>query len=273
MRLRLRDTLIWIVMLMILVGMLLPLWWMLLGAFSQNFVSGSLLKNLSGYDFTLDNITSVLSVKNFDRSIINSLVVGTVVTIGNLIFCLMVGYAFARFRFPMKKPLFLSVVAVLMIPVHIVIIPLFLLINKLGWYDTYAALIVPFLVNPLGVLLMTQYIRELPVDLEEAARIDGAGELRILFSVVAPMCKPVLAVLAVQVFMTNWNSFLLPFILTSSDSMRTLPVMLALLQGYQQIDWPQIFAASTISALPVIIVFFIFQRQIVSGITAGALKT
>jgi ABC-type glycerol-3-phosphate transport system permease component len=149
----------------------------------------------------------------------------------------------------------------------------FLLISRLGWYDSYAALIIPFLVNPLGVLLLTQYIRELPPDLEEAARIDGAGEFRILFSVVAPMCKPVLAVLAVQIFMTNWNSFLLPFILTSSDSMRTLPVMLALLQGYQQIDWSQIFAASTISALPVIAVFLIFQRHIVSGITAGALKT
>jgi multiple sugar transport system permease protein len=132
---------------------------------------------------------------------------------------------------------------------------------------------VPFLVNPLGVLLATQYIRELPADLEEAARIDGASELRILFSVVAPMCKPVLAVLAVQVFMTNWNSFLLPFILTSSESMRTLPVMLALLQGYQQINWPQLFAASTISAVPVILVFLFFQRQIVSGITAGALKS
>jgi len=272
-KLRPKDIAVWLAMLGILVGMLLPLWWMLLGAFSEQFVSGSLLKNLSDYKFTFDNIVSVLSVKNFDRSILNSLVVGVAVTAGNVIFCLMVGYAFARFRFRMKKMLFLSVVAVLMIPVHIVIIPLFLLISRLGWYDSYAALIIPFLVNPLGVLLLTQYIRELPPDLEEAARIDGAGELRILFSVVAPMCKPVLAVLAVQIFMTNWNSFLLPFILTSSDSMRTLPVMLALLQGYQQIDWPQIFAASTISALPVIAVFLIFQRHIVSGITAGALKT
>jgi len=273
MKLKLKDATVLVLMLVILSGMLLPLWWMLLGAFSEKFVSGSLLRNLTDFRFTLDNVSAVMNVKNFDRSVLNSLVVGVAVTAGNMIFCLMVGYAFARFRFRMKNALFISVVAVLMIPVHIIIIPLFLLINKLGWYDSYAALIIPFLVNPLGVLLLTQYIRELPQDLEEAARIDGAGEFRILFSVVAPMCRPVLAVLAVQVFMTNWNSFLLPFILTSSDSMRTLPVMLALLQGYQQIDWPQIFAASTISALPVIAVFLIFQRHIVSGITAGALKT
>ncbi len=273
MRLRPRDVIIWLAMLAILAGMLLPLWWMLLGAFSEKFVSGSLLQNLSEYRFTLDNMSSVMQVKNFGRSIINSVVVGAAVTAGNALFCLMVAYAFARLKFRMRRPLFLSVVAVLMIPIHIIIIPLFLLMSSLGWYDSYAALIIPFLVNPLGVLLLTQYIRELPPDLEEAARIDGAGEFRILFSVVAPMCRPVLAVLAVQVFMTNWNSFLLPFILTSSDSMRTLPVMLALLQGYQQIDWPQIFAASTISALPVIAVFLIFQRHIVSGITAGALKT
>jgi multiple sugar transport system permease protein len=269
---KLKHTIVWIIMLLMMIGMLLPLWWMFLGAFSVELIPGSLFESLVGREITLDNIVSVISMKNFVRSVLNSLVVAVAVTLGNIVFCLMVGYAFARSGFPMKKALFISVVAVLMIPVHIIIIPLFLLINKLGWYDSYAALIIPFLVNPLGIVLLTQYIRELPPDLEEAARVDGAGELRILFRIVAPMCKPVLAVLAVQVFMTNWNSFLMPFILTSSDTMRTLPVMLAMLQGYQQIDWPQIFAASTISALPVIIVFLVFQRHIVSGITAGALK-
>jgi multiple sugar transport system permease protein len=264
---------IWVLMLFILVGMLLPLWWMLLGAFSKDFTATSLTGNISGFRFTLDNLMSILEVKNFTRSIMNSLCVGSIVTAGNLVFCLMVGYALARFRFIGKRFLFISVIAVLMIPVHIVMIPLFLLISATGLYDTYGALILPFLVNPLGVLLVAQYIREVPPDLEEAARIDGAGEFRILISLVAPMCKPVLAVLAVQVFMTNWNSFLLPFILTSSDTMRTLPVMLAMLQGYQQIDWPQLFAASTVSAIPVIAVYLAFQRHIVSGITAGALKS
>jgi len=108
--------------------------------------------------------------------------------------------------------------------------------------------------------------------MEEAARIDGAGEFRILFRVVMPLCKPALAVLAIQVFFTNWNSFLFPYILTSSDSLRTLPVALALYQGHQAVDWQHLMAGSTVAVVPVLIVFLLMQRQIVSGITAGAIK-
>ncbi len=108
--------------------------------------------------------------------------------------------------------------------------------------------------------------------MEEAARIDGAGELRILFGVVMPLCKPALAVLAIQVFFTNWNSFLFPYILTQSESVRTLPVGLAMFQGHQAIDWQHLMAGSTVAVLPVLILFVFLQRRIVSGITAGAIK-
>jgi multiple sugar transport system permease protein len=108
--------------------------------------------------------------------------------------------------------------------------------------------------------------------MEEAARIDGAGEFRILFRIVMPLCKPALAVLAIQVFLTNWNTFLFPFILTSSESVRTLPVGLALYQGHQAIDWQHLMAGSTLAVVPVLIIFLFFQRQIISGITAGAIK-
>jgi multiple sugar transport system permease protein len=166
----------------------------------------------------------------------------------------------------------MSVVLVLMIPVHIIIIPLYLICFKTGIYDSYWALILPWLVNPIGIFLVKQYIESIPPSMEEAARIDGAGELRILFRVVMPLCKPALAVLAIQVFFTNWNSFLFPYILTSSDSLRTLPVALALYQGHQAIDWQHLMAGSTVAVLPVLIVFLLMQRQIVSGITAGAVK-
>ena len=159
-----------------------------------------------------------------------------------------------------------------MIPVHIIIIPLYLLVFKLGLYDTYAALILPFLVSPIGVFMVKQYIDSLPPSVEEAARMDGAGEFRILFKIVMPLCKPVLAVLAIQVFLVNWNSFLYPFILTSSDSLRTLPVGLALYQGHQAIDWPHLMAGSSLAVVPVLVIFWLFQKQIVSGITAGAIK-
>jgi len=139
-------------------------------------------------------------------------------------------------------------------------------------YDTYWALILPWLVNPIGIFLVKQYIESVPTSMEEAARIDGAGEFRILFQVVMPLCKPALAVLAIQVFFTNWNSFLFPYILTSKDSLKTLPVGLAHLQGHQAIDWQQLMAGSALAVIPVLILFVIMQRQIVSGITAGAIK-
>jgi multiple sugar transport system permease protein len=160
----------------------------------------------------------------------------------------------------------------MMMPAHVLIIPLFLEMRTFGWIDSYAGLIVPFLVNPVAVLLMRQYIAALPSELEDAARVDGAGEMYIVFRIVAPLCKPAMAVVAIQVFLVNWNVFLFPLIFTSRPEMRTLPVALAFFQGYQEIDWPHLLAASTLATLPILAVFLMFQRQIISGLTAGALK-
>ena len=260
------------ILLFVLIGMLFPMYWMIAASFSSEASSILKISDLLPKRFTLENYVDIWSYGPFPRFFLNSLFVALMVTLGNLVFCLMVGYAFARRTFRFKNALFLSVILVLMIPVHILIVPLFLIIKNLGWYDTYFALIVPWLVSPLGIFLMRQYIQALPRDLENQARIDGAGEFRILFQIVAPLCKPALAVLAIQVFLVNWNSFLFPFILTSSEKMRTLPVALALFQGYQTIDWPHLLAASSLSALPVIIMFLFFQRHIISGLTAGAIK-
>lgn len=269
---KIQRIIIFVILLMLLAGMLFPMYWMIKTSFTQKAGYVVDLKNLSPWPLTLRNYKDLWMWGPFLRYFLNSLFVAVLVTLGNLIFCLMVGYAFARRRFFLKNLLFLSVIFVIMIPAHIIIIPLFLLIKFFGWYDTYLALILPWLVTPLGVFLMRQYIESLPKDLEDAARIDGAGDFKILFSIVMPLCKPALAVLGIQVFLVNWNSFLFPFILTSSQKMRTLPVALALYQGYQTIDWPHLMSASTISALPVIILFLFFQRQIISGLTAGALK-
>lgn len=267
-----KRILLFLILLFVLMGMLFPMYWMIASSFSSEASSILKISDLLPKGLTLKNYIEVWSYGPFPRFFFNSLFVAGMITFGNIIFCLMVGYAFARKTFRFKNVLFLSVIMTLMIPVHILIVPLFLIIKNLGWYDTYFALIVPWLVSPLGVFLMRQYIQSLPKDLENQARIDGAGEFRILFQIVAPLCKPALAVLAIQVFLVNWNSFLFPFILTSSEKMRTLPVALALFQGYQTIDWPHLLAASSLSALPVIIVFLFFQRQIISGLTAGAIK-
>jgi ABC-type glycerol-3-phosphate transport system permease component len=256
----------------VLIGMIFPIYWMFLGSVSEKISGVISFSDLLPKTFSFKNYSDVWLSGPFPRYFFNSFFVGIIVTLGNLLFCNMVGYAFARKNFPFKNILFLTVILVLMIPAHIIIIPLFLLIKNFGWYDTYFALIVPWLVTPLGIFLMRQYIQSLPQDLEDAARIDGAGEFKILFKIVMPLCKPALAVLGIQVFLTNWNSFLFPFILTSSEKMRTIPVALALYQGYQTIDWPHLLAASSISTLPVLILFLFFQRQIIAGLTAGAIK-
>ncbi len=259
-------------LLLLILGMtVFPLLWM----FRVSLMSiGSSLsgESLVSWNVTLSNYVDLFAGSGMGRYLFNSFFVGTAVTVGNIFFCFMVAYFLARYRNLGSKFVFGSVIAVLMIPVHVTIIPLYVLCFKTGLYDTYWALILPWLVNPLGIFLVKQYIESIPPSMEEAARIDGAGEFRILFGIVMPMCKPALAVLAIQVFFTNWNSFLFPFILTSSNELRTLPVALSMLQGHQAIDWQHLMAGSSIAVLPVLLVFVLMQRHIVSGITAGALK-
>lgn len=254
----------YLILTIILIVMIFPLGWMFYTSLSSTPGSESGL--------TLGNFIDLFSTMNLTRYLINSLIVGLVVTVGNIFFCFMVAYSLARYRYLFNRLLFVAVIAVLMIPAHITIIPLYLLCLKTGLYNSYWALILPWLVNPIGIFLVKQYIESIPPSMEEAARIDGAGELRIIFRIVMPLCKPALAVLAIQVFFTNWNSFLFPFILTSSDNLRTLPVALALFQGHQAIDWPHLMAGSTVTVLPVLILFIFMQRHIVSGITAGAVR-
>lgn len=255
-----------------LAGALFPLYFMFVHSLKQSGLATLQLRDLLPMGLTLSNYFDIFSSGPFEIFIFNSVIIALVVTSGNLLFCTMVGYAFARRRFPLKEPLFASALLVLMIPAHIIIIPIYILITRLGWYDSYLALTIPWLVNPLGIFLMRQYIENLPEQIEEAARLDGAGDFRILFKIIMPLSKPALAVLGIQIFLTNWNSFLFPFILTATEKMRTLPVALALYRGYQTIDWPHLFAGTALSALPVILFFLVFQKQIVSGLTAGALK-
>jgi multiple sugar transport system permease protein len=255
----------------VLVVMAFPLLWMFRVAFMETGASLAWYAAL-GSSWTLTNFRDLFVSANLGRALANSALVGAVVTAGNILFCFMVAYVLARRQGLSYRFMFATVILVLMIPVHIVIIPLYVLCLKAGIYDSYWALILPWLVNPVGIFLVKQYIESIPPSMEEAARVDGAGEFRILFRVVMPICKPALAVLAIQVFFTNWNSFLFPFILTSSAELRTLPVALALYQGHQAIDWQHLMAGSSVAVLPVLVIFLFVQRQIVSGITAGAIK-
>ncbi|MBN1212759.1 MAG: carbohydrate ABC transporter permease [candidate division Zixibacteria bacterium] len=256
------------VVLAVMVG---PLLWMFRVSFMR--VGESIaLQNLFSLSFTLTNFLDLFSNINMGRPLFNSVLVVTAVTLGNILFCFMTAYTLARFKYLANRFLFVTVILILMIPAHIVIIPLYLLCLKTGIYNTYWALILPWLVNPIGIFLVKQYIETIPPSMEEAARVDGAGDFQILFKIVMPLCKPALAVLAIQIFFTNWNSFLFPYILVSDNDLYTLPVALALFQGHQAIDWQHLMAGSVIAVIPVLIVFFFMQRQIISGITVGSIK-
>ena len=255
----------------ILAIMVFPLLWMFRVSLMDSGASIG-FQNLFSTQVSIQNYIDLFTTSQIGKYLYNSIFVGVIVTLGNIIFCFMTAYTIARYNSIVNKALFISVILILMIPIHIIIIPMYLLMLKLGIYDSYFALILPWLVNPIGIFLVKQYIESIPASMEEAARIDGAGEFRILFRIVMPLCKPVLAVLAIQIFFTNWNSFLFPFILTQSDSVRTLPVALALFQGHQAVDWQHLMAGSAIAVIPVLIIFILLQKQIVSGITAGGIK-
>ena len=248
----------WLVLVVAVLLMAYPLGWMI--AVSLRTPEGTSLRYYA----------EVWNAGPFDRYFINSLVVAVVVVAGNVVFCTMAAYAFARYRIRGAKLLFALVLSTIMLPKQVILVPLYILMQRMGLIDSYAALTLPFLVDPFNIFLIRQYLLGIPADCEEAARIDGAGELKILFRVVFPMLTPVLAVVAIHTTLTNWNSFLFPFILTNSTDMRTLPVGLALLsQGAHSIDWGHLMAGAVISALPVVIAFLVFQRRIIGGLTTG----
>jgi multiple sugar transport system permease protein len=209
----------------------------------------------------------------FDRYFLNSVIVVTVVLVGNIIFCAMAGYAFARYRVPGGKILFFLVISTIMLPKQVILVPMYIMMQKFHLLDTYWALTLPFLADAFNIFLIRQYLVSVPPDCEEAARLEGAGELTILFRIVMPMLRPVLAIVAIHTCLINWNSFLFPFILTDTTAMRTLPVGVALLsQGAHSIDWGHLMAGAVISAVPVVAAFAVFQRHIIGGLTSGMSK-
>lgn len=252
--------------------MFFPLVWMILLSLSDNPSASATLGELFAGGFNLNNYIDALASDNFDIYFLNSLLVATVVAVANCLLCTVVAYGFARRTFPLKKFWFGTVLAILMVPPHVVMIPLYREMVVFGWINTYMALTIPFFVTPFGVFLMKQYIEELPKELEEAATIDGATISHILRGIIFPLAKPMLVVLFMYQFLSMWNSFLFPFLFASDASMRTLPVGLAFYQGKQSIDMGHLMAGAGMSALPVLVLFAVFQKKIIAGLTAGAVK-
>jgi multiple sugar transport system permease protein len=217
------------------------------------------------------NYAKTVTVMPFGRFYLNSLIVTTGVTVLQLLTSSLAAFAFARMRFPGRNALFLLYLATLMIPFQVTMIPNFIVVRALGWYDTYQALILPPAFSAFSTFLLRQYFMGIPRDLDEAARLDGATSLRIWWQVIMPLAGPAIAALATFVSLNSWNDFLWPLIITNSPAMRTLPVGLSTFQGQYKTDWNLLMAGSVIAMVPVLLVYIIGQRWFIRGITLSGL--
>ena len=220
---------------------------------------------------TLANFRQSLAEAAFGRWVLNSVIYSGVSVSIVLITAAMAGYALARKRFPGRDVVFWSFLATLMVPFQATLIPLFVLVSKLGGVDTYWGLIVPTLANAQAVFLMRQFIRDLPGELFDAASVDGASEWRTFVRVVLPLCKPVLATLGVFVFLWHWNDFLWPLVAVQSTDMRTLTVGLSAIES-QHVTVPQVMASATITLIPCLVVFALLQRYLIQSIATTGLR-
>ncbi|MCX7031244.1 MAG: carbohydrate ABC transporter permease [Spirochaetes bacterium] len=252
--------------------MLFPFFWMLLSSFKD--ATQIFQMKVFPTRPTLDNYTYIFFSRNskFPQWFLNSAIVAVCTTVSVLFFDSLVGYTLSSFHFPGKKFIFLLIISTLMIPTEMLVIPWYAMARSLKWGNTYWGIMFPGMISAFGVFLMRQFMGTIPHDLIDAARVDGEGELRIFLTVVMPLVAPALATLAIFNFIGNWNAFMWPLIAVSKPRMFTLPVGLANFSGEAGSDWHYIMTGATVSMMPLVFVFILFQKQIVRGIAMTGLK-
>lgn len=265
----------YICLILIAISMLYPFFAMLNLSFVPN---GEIFNQGGGKLFysplTLENYSNVFEKIPLWKYFINSLFVALLTTLGQVLVSAFAGYAFARLKFKWRDGLFLLVLITMLVPPQVNIIPLFFLMRQLNWINTYQALILPGIFGGFGIFMMRQYFLGLPKDLEEAAKIDGCNILTTFFKICLPLAIPVVATLGIFTFVTTWNSFMWPLIVTNTESMRTLPVGLAIFKGsFREITlWGDLLACSVICTLPVIGVFLLGKKYFINDILQGGVK-
>ncbi len=271
---KLRTFLGYLTLVFIAISMLYPFFAMINLSFVDNneiFVNAGKIFHTN---LTLDNYKNVFTELPLSTYFFNSLLVAMITTVGQVVFSSLAGYAFARLNFRFKNGLFLIILITMLIPPQVNIIPLFFLMREMHLIDTYQALILPALFGGFGIFLMRQYFLGLPKDLEEAARIDGCNLFQTFFKIALPLALPTVATLAIFTFVTTWNSFMWPLIVTNSEGMRTLPVGLAIYKGsFREVTmWGELLACSVICTIPVIGVFLLGKKYFISDILQGGVK-
>ena len=250
---------------------LYPLFWTVVSSLKPGIEV--LLPNFFPSEPTLDNYANLLTGPDFYRYFFNSVFIAVISVGGNVLLCSMVGYALAKLDFPGKKIVMGSVLVTVMVPGVVMFVPLFITVNAMGMTNSYVGMIAPFLVGAGGVFLIRQFLLDIPDELLEAARIDGASEYRIFFRVVLPMCGPALATVGILTFMGTWNNLLWPLVVAQTKDMYTLPVALAFLsQGDGTTNFGVVLAGSVLTIAPIVLVFLFFQRYFIAGIATTGIK-
>ena len=251
---------------------LFPLLWMVSVSFMQPGAASSYPAPVLPAQATLDNYRQLFAQAGMGRYLLNSLAIACAVTAISVLFNVMAGYAFAKLRFAGREALFRSLLAALVIPGQVAMMPLFLMLKAMGLVNTWAGVIVPGMAGVFGIFLVRQYAKSLPDALLEVARMDGAGELRIFVSVVLPLLKPVLVTLAVFAFLGSWNDFMWPLIVLTDGELYTAPVALASLSREHVQDSELMMAGAVVTVLPVLLLFLGLQRYYLQGLTMGSVK-
>ncbi|HRP69764.1 MAG TPA: carbohydrate ABC transporter permease, partial [Turneriella sp.] len=261
-----------------LVTLFLPLFWMFLTALKQEGMglgTEIIPQGAFGDLYTLKNFTAILGDPDFPffRFFANSTVVAASAALLSTAVCFMAAYAFARKKFPLKETLYALLMASMMVPGMIFMVPQFALIADLGWMNTWQALVIPHIANVFGIFLLRQAIERIPRSLFEAAEVDGASDYQTMWLVVVPLVSPILVTLILLTFLGQWSNFLWQLIVNTPDSSWiTLPVGISLFKGQYSIAWEKMMAASVVSVLPVLLLFLFLQRYIISGLTQGGVK-
>jgi len=262
----------YIFLLTIVVLVMIPLYWMIVAStIPQSEFFTWPPRVIPGTEW-FSNFQALQENINFVRSMGNSIIISVSYTVLSLILCSMAGFAFAKYEFRFKEPLFYFILATLVLPIQLLIIPLFLLIVQLGWTNSYLAVILPWAANPLGIFLMRQNMKAIPDSLLESARMDGATEFQLYYKIALPTMLPSLAALSIILFLNQWQAFLYPLVVLQDPQMYTIPLALADLVGAQRVYFDQIMVATSLAVTPIFVVFLTMQQYFIKGILSGSVK-
>ena len=266
------KTVMYLVLVVFGVLMIMPFYWMIVTSFQIPQNLRTFPPKWLPRPPTLEHFAAAFEQAPFFLYYRNSLIVSSIHVVLSVLLGLLAGYAFAIYRFPLKGFFFILILSTLMVPIQVTSVSLYILMARLGWIDTFAGILAPDIASAFSVFFMTQTIKSIPGDLIDAARIDGAREIRIVLTVVAPLVKTVIATITLILFINSWNDFLWPVIVINSQRLRTLSVGIAFFKDPYQIAFGPLMAATTIATMPMILVYIGLQRFVIKGIATTGLK-